>query len=298
MPYPSEHSARVRDPDDFEHDSFRRKELPKSKGGKGGVVMIIGKLKGEDTMTVQAYRFPKDLYTVAEAKQWLKDNDIEYISFEPAEEEKSGEEQEIEQRVVRFAELRLAGEPTAPVIDGYAAVFNSPSEDLYFIEMIEPGFFENCMEDDTRALFNHDTNIVLGRTKSQTLAVKEDEKGLYIHITPPATALINDMVLEPIRRGDVDQMSFSFAVAKGGDEWVTKDEKVTRTLKRGGCKRLYDVSPVTFPAYPKTSVSVRSKFQELQSQIPPLPGGEEAAEQMVQVRLKMLRRRLELAMAK
>ena len=84
MPYPNEHAARVRDPDDFQDGTFRRKRLPKSKGGKGGVSIIIGKLKGKTAMIVQAYRFPKDLYTVAEAKAWLKENNVKYILFEPA----------------------------------------------------------------------------------------------------------------------------------------------------------------------------------------------------------------------
>ena len=88
MPYENEHSARVRDPDDFIADSFRSKELPKSEGGKGGVRMIMGKLKdGDGSMVVQAYRFPTDLYTPAEAKKWLKDNEVEYSGFEPAKEE-------------------------------------------------------------------------------------------------------------------------------------------------------------------------------------------------------------------
>jgi hypothetical protein len=78
MPYPNEHSARVRDPGDFQPDSFRRKNITR------GVDIIMGRLKGETTMTAQAYRFDKTVFTVAEAKAWLKKNDIEYISFEPA----------------------------------------------------------------------------------------------------------------------------------------------------------------------------------------------------------------------
>lgn len=80
MPYPNEHAARVRNPSEFEEGSFRSKLLPNSKG----VRMILGKLKGSNTMTVQAYRFPADKYTVAEAKAWLKENDVKYILFEPA----------------------------------------------------------------------------------------------------------------------------------------------------------------------------------------------------------------------
>lgn len=86
MPYPSEHSARVRNPGDFQADSFRRKNIAH------GVDVILGKLKGETTMTTQAYRFDRKVFTAAEAKQWLKDHKIQYISFEAAEPPKSLEE--------------------------------------------------------------------------------------------------------------------------------------------------------------------------------------------------------------
>lgn len=77
-PYPSEHAARVRDPDDFEKDSFRRKNISE------GIDIIIGRLKGETKMTTQAYRFDAEKFTAAQAKKWLKDHDIDYISFEAA----------------------------------------------------------------------------------------------------------------------------------------------------------------------------------------------------------------------
>jgi len=79
MPYPNEHAARVRNPDSFEPNSFRSKKL------KDGVRLILGKLKsGNGSMVTQAYRFSVDNFTVEQAKKWLKDNKIEYISFEPA----------------------------------------------------------------------------------------------------------------------------------------------------------------------------------------------------------------------
>lgn len=79
-PYPNEHAARIRSPEDFQEGSFGRKEI------KSGIVIIIGRLKGEITTTTQAYRFAKDKFTPAEAKKWLKDSNIEYISFEAATE--------------------------------------------------------------------------------------------------------------------------------------------------------------------------------------------------------------------
>jgi len=78
MPYPGEHACRVRDPADFQKGSFRRKTID------NGVDLILGRLQGEETMTKQAYRFKKDVFTQAEAKEWLKRNKITCIRFEPA----------------------------------------------------------------------------------------------------------------------------------------------------------------------------------------------------------------------
>jgi len=80
MPYPSDHSARVRDPGDFKKESFRRKNIAP------GIDIIIGRLKGETTATTQAYRFDKNKFTAAQAKKWLKDHDVKYTSFEAASE--------------------------------------------------------------------------------------------------------------------------------------------------------------------------------------------------------------------
>lgn len=144
-----------------------------------------------------------------------------------------------------------------PRIIGHAAVFNSLSEDLGgFREQILPGAFTEAIEkDDVRALFNHDANFVLGRNRSKTLVLAEDARGLAIEITPPDTQTIRDLVLEPMRRGDISQMSFGFSVRPGGQDWAVDDEgRTIRTLKR---VRLFDVSPVTIPAYPETDVALR-----------------------------------------
>lgn len=82
MPYPNEHAARIRNPNDFEPDSFRSKRIAK------GIRIILGKLKGSDKMTAQAYRFDASQYTEEEAKKWLKEHGIKYISFEPASKSK------------------------------------------------------------------------------------------------------------------------------------------------------------------------------------------------------------------
>lgn len=159
-----------------------------------------------------------------------------------------------EQRSFKAAELRVEGEQS-PVIRGYAAVFNSISEDLgYFREIIRPGAFKKTINDgaDVRALFNHNPNYIIARTKSNTLKLSEDGKGLFIEATPPDTTWARDLVTS-IKRGDIDQMSFGFKTVK--DKWGTENGDRMRELLE---VRLFDVSPVTYPAYPQTSVSARS----------------------------------------
>lgn len=156
------------------------------------------------------------------------------------------------------AQLEVREQGGTSIIAGHAAVFNQLSEDLGgFREQVLPGAFTDALaRDDVRALFNHDPNYILGRNRSQTLTMREDGHGLAIEIKAPTTPTIRDLVLEPIRRGDVSQMSFAFTVRPGGQDWAKDEEgRVIRSLKK---LRLFDVSPVTFPAYPQTDVAVRS----------------------------------------
>ncbi len=206
---------------------------------------------------------------------------------------------DIEVRTFRMAEVRVGGEPDHPRIDGKAAVYGVPSEDIGFIERIEPGFFEEVLDNDVVAEFNHDPNYVLGRTTSGTLRLQDTAEALETIIFPPATDLIRDLVLEPMRRGDIHQMSFKFRVKPDGDAWATDDDGAFhRTLKRGGCAQLYDVSVVTEPAFPQTSAQVRSKLQELRSQLTAARGQAAQAgggdEAQVQAHLDRMRRELEL----
>jgi HK97 family phage prohead protease len=174
---------------------------------------------------------------------------------------------EIERRMVEM-EFRADGEAEQPVISGRAAVYNRWSEDLGgFREIIEPGFFENVLKDDVRALWNHNPDLVLGRTRAGTLALADTESSLDVTIKPPDTQIGRDAVVS-IKRRDVTQMSFAFSVRSGGDAWE-RDQKngaITRRLLRGGCERMYDVSPVTYPAYAQTSVHARSMMDELNTQ--------------------------------
>lgn len=157
-----------------------------------------------------------------------------------------------------------------PTIVGHAAVFNSMSENLGgFREIIEPGAFDSVLGDDVRALFNHDPNFVLGRTKSGTLSVSVDEKGLRYDITPPNTTYANDLI-ENLSLGNITQSSFGFTVDK--DRWEeNEDGVIVRYIT--AVRRLYDVSPVTFPAYPETDVAKREleQFLEKKKQTVPEP---------------------------
>jgi uncharacterized protein len=178
---------------------------------------------------------------------------------------KNQQKNEIERRYVPVQELRaITDEDGLRHIAGYAAVFNSLSDDLGgFREKIDPGAFTKTIKgDDIRALKNHNDDYVLGRNKSKTLTLTEDKHGLAIDILPPDTQWAKDLMVS-IDRGDIDQMSFGFRTIS--DRWETKDEKEIRTLEE---VRLFDVSPVTFPAYTDTQVALRSLEQHKKDAAP------------------------------
>lgn len=145
------------------------------------------------------------------------------------------------------------------VLRGYAALFSVPTViwDM-FEEEIAPGAFASALTDaDVRALWNHDPREVLGRTKAGTLELQEDEVGLAVVIYPPDTERGRDRY-ESVRRGDVTQMSFSFRATR--EEWVEREEGQLPLRRVLECE-LYEVSPVTFPAYEATEISARSAAQ-------------------------------------
>lgn len=163
-----------------------------------------------------------------------------------------------ERRMVTFDDLRIeTRQDGAAHIVGHAAVFNQLSQDLGgFREQVAPGAFARTIrEDDIRALHNHNTDFVLGRNQSGTLTLEEDDTGLAIDIDAPDTQVARDVIVS-IGRGDISQMSFGFTVRAGGQTFDQDEEgNVIRTLSD---VQLFDVSPVTFPAYPQTDVAVRS----------------------------------------
>lgn len=156
------------------------------------------------------------------------------------------------------SELRVDGAPGEMTrIVGFGAVFNSLSEDLGgFREMILPGAFASAIsEDDVRALFNHDANLILGRNRAGTLRLSEDELGLRYEIDPPDTSYARDLMVS-LARGDVNQSSFGFVVDE--ESWQHPNSERSYPIRVLHRVRLFDVSPVVFPAYAATSVAVRA----------------------------------------
>lgn len=156
-----------------------------------------------------------------------------------------------ERRYVTTTELRVKDDAESSVITGYAAVFNSWSEDLgFFKEQIAPGAFRATIKNgDIRALINHDPNLIIGRTKNGTVRLWEDDKGLGFEVDLPETTYASDL-RESIKRKDITQNSFGFQTIR--DEWSGDGRQ--RTLKE---VKLFDISPVTFPAYKQTNVKLR-----------------------------------------
>lgn len=144
---------------------------------------------------------------------------------------------------------------TGPVIAGYFAVFNNPTE-LWpgCIEQIAPGAFASSLGLDVRALIDHDTRLVIGRTVAGTLTLREDDTGLYgeIKINEHDSDAMN--LYARVQRGDVSQCSFGFDIV--AEDYVVSPDGQTCTWTIREVK-LYEVSVVTFPAYDATSVSAR-----------------------------------------
>lgn len=143
-------------------------------------------------------------------------------------------------------------------ISGYFSVFNSEYEMWPgATESIDSDAFDDALSDDIRCLINHDTTLVLGRTKNKTLQLSVDSRGLWgeVKINPKDMDALN--LYERVKRGDVDQCSFGFDILE--EEFEDRGTSVHWTIKK---VKLYEVSIVTFPAYEDTSVSARQKEVE------------------------------------
>lgn len=161
----------------------------------------------------------------------------------------------IERRMVAsLVEARATAGDGKWQISGYGFVYNSWSEDLGgFKERIAPGAADVVLANnpDIRGLFNHNPDLVLGRTAAGTMIVTNDAHGARYVIDPPATSYANDLRLL-LDRGDVNQSSFAFRVERGGATWEDDPESdlLLRTITK--FSELYDMSPVTYPAYAAT----------------------------------------------
>jgi HK97 family phage prohead protease len=189
-------------------------------------------------------------------------------------------EPEIERRALRGIEMRAAPEGSKSIgtLVGYAAVFNSDSEEMGYgsfkmIERVAAGAFKRTLQEnkDVVALWAHDTSLPLARMP-KSLRAFEDDKGLGVEIDLPDTSTARD-VKANIEAGVVDSMSFGFRVK--AEKWEEREGYDLRTLLDVD---LIEVSPVTFPAYPDTSIAVRSReAAKLGSGVSGLGSGAEGA---------------------
>lgn len=184
----------------------------------------------------------KDLADIHEVRFTLTGADIQLLPIEDRE----GEE---DQKPIR--------------VQGYAAVFYDGTPKTEYplwpgtTERIMPEAFDRALSegDDVRALFNHDANVLLGRTTAQTLILTKDKRGLRYEFDVDWRDSDHVKVARKIERGDLTGSSFSFKVRKGGQDWIEKGNNTYRQIRD---VKPFDVGPVTFPAYEATQVALRS----------------------------------------
>jgi HK97 family phage prohead protease len=162
----------------------------------------------------------------------------------------------------RRSALELRASPPASGhkgrLEGYASVFNRPSDDLGgFTEIVLPGAFTRSLQSnrvDPLALVHHMPHLVLGRRSAGTLRLEEDSKGLSFEVDLPDTTTARDLLVS-VERGDIKGASFAFTVAPDGDHWEVCGEQVTRELRD---VTLHEITITPTPAYPDTEVARRA----------------------------------------
>ncbi|MBO7342731.1 MAG: HK97 family phage prohead protease [Alistipes sp.] len=169
-------------------------------------------------------------------------------------------QKDIERRNYAFP-VTVTGEDEKRTVEGYALLFDTASDGLSFVEIIERGALDGVIEkSNVFALLNHDADRgILARSKNGvgSLSLEVDDKGLKYRFEAPKTAL-GDELLEYLRRGEISESSFAFTVES--ETWkIKEDDTWERTIHK--IKRLYDVSPVFDAAYSATSVNLRGKEQ-------------------------------------
>jgi hypothetical protein len=206
-----------------------------------------------------------------QAKRYLKDNGLRWLNFINVKDMERG----IEKRILN-AEFRVETRDGMDWVEGDAAIMESWSEDLGgFREMIMPNAFDEADISDVRVLKNHNPDFILGRTTAKTAEVIPLPMSLRYRYSDGGTSYGKDLLIS-MKRGDVTQSSFAFKIAEGGDEWRKTEAGYERRIMRFA--KIYDVSPVTFPAYPDTTVAKRS-IEALQTSELDLMKAEEAKEQ-------------------
>ena len=167
-----------------------------------------------------------------------------------------------ERSIPALTEFEFRTDGATPRFTGYSAVFNSDSEDMGFVETIQPGAFAGSLKSDTRNhtfVVDHDDTKLLASRRAKTLTLSEDSRGLLVEAELPNTSYARDLV-ELHERGEARSMSFTFRPTKGGDMW--SDDRKRRTLTN---VRLGHVTILTglAPAYRQTTASIRSLANEL-----------------------------------
>ena len=193
-----------------------------------------------------------------EEEEEEEDDEESYLEEEDEERNIWDKKDATEKRFFKV-ETRVSKKGKRNIIEGHAAVFNELSEDLGgFREKINPGAFDDVLDNDVRAFFNHDPNFLLARTSSGTLKLSTDKRGLKYSFDVPDTTAGRDLLVS-MKRGDITQSSFAFQVET--DSWNTTSKGEIRTIEK--VSRLFDVSPVSIPAYPTAndlSIAQRSRM--------------------------------------
>ena len=161
-------------------------------------------------------------------------------------------------------ELEIREEGEGLTLSGYAAVFNRESENLGgFVEVLKPGCFKEVLtnDPDVRGLLNHDANTIFARTRNGSLTLEEDKTGLKFTATIDPSDDDGRKVYQKVKSGLIDQCSFAFSVDEKGQEWSERDDGLS-LRQITNVNYLGDVSAVTYPAYPQTSVFARAVLFE------------------------------------
>ena len=181
------------------------------------------------------------------AQNWSREK------VEQMENDERTQHDEAEKRTMGTIEVREDSDDMT--LEGYAAVFNSETDLGAFREVIRPGAFDDVMDNDVRALINHDPNLILGRTSNGTLELSTDERGLKYKVKLGDQQYARDFY-ESVKRGDISQSSFAFTIDK--QSW--NEERTVRSVDK--VRQLLDVSPVTYPAYAAATVQARDQQLE------------------------------------